>query len=411
MCRTDMKEFIKLFFVLFLWLLLAHSDAFSQSRAELERQREETRREIEYTRQLINETTEQHEATVSHLNLLQQKIRSRESLINNYNTEIDLLSAQIETNSAVVNSLERDLEALRSEYAEMIRMAHRNRLGNNITAFIFGAESLTQAYKRIQFLRHYSERRQRQAELIELTRATLADRVSDLQKQQDEQRALLEEVNRELQTLESDRQNQASLLNTLEGKEEELRKELREKEQTAERLNRAIDAIIQREMEEARRRQEQEARQEIPEDQRTDVRLSRAFEENKAKLPWPVERGFITQTFGKHEHPTLRGVYINNNGIDIQTGRGEQARAVFSGEVSRVVNIPGAHYAIIVRHGEYFTVYSNLGSVLVEPGQKVETGAVVGEIVSNPSSGETVLHFEIWKNRQKLNPEHWLYKN
>ncbi len=407
--RTAMKEYVSL--LLMIAALLWADAASSQNRAELERQREETRREIEYTRELIEETTEKHQETVSYLNLLNQKINSREKLIENYNIELDILKNQIASNASVVQSLEKDLEALRNEYGEMIRMAHRNQLGNNMVAFIFGAESFQQAYKRVQFLRYYGERRQRQIELIERTRESINQRVAELEVQQEEQRSLLDEVSLELSSLERDQREQAGLLENLQGREGELKKELEEKERTAQQLNRAIEAIIEREMEEARRRQEREARQDIPEHEREDIQLSQGFEDNKQRLPWPVERGFVTQRFGRYEHPTLRGVYLNNNGIDIQTSRGENARSIFKGEVSRVISISGANNAVIVRHGQYFSVYSNLGDIHVEPGQTINTGDSIGAIASSPDSGETILHFEIWKDREKQNPEAWLFKN
>lgn len=408
-----MKEYGNNLFRLLLLLLflLPVTTAWPQNRAELERQREQTRKEIEYTRELIDETTEKHKSTVSYLNLLSQKIQAREKLIENYNNDLVILENQIQSNASVVQSLENDLEALHDEYAQMIRMAYRNSLGNNMMAFIFSAHTFQQAYKRVQFLRHYTERRQRQVELIVATRETLNNRVEELQQNQVEQQKILDEVNNELRTLENDQANHSELLADLQNREEDLKKELQEKERTAARLNRAIESIIEREMEEARRRREQEARQEIPEHEREDVRLSQGFEENKSRLPWPVERGFITQTFGRHEHPTLKGVYINNNGIDIQTSRGGNARSVFKGEVSRLINIPGAYNAVIIRHGQYFSVYSNLSDVYVQPGQQIETGTPIGTIVSNAETGETILHFEIWKDRQKQNPQTWLYKN
>ena len=394
--------------ILLLVFLLFATELFAQSREELERQREQTREEIEYTRELIEETTERHQETVSHLQLLEQQIASREELIDNYNEEISILENQISMNNQVINSLEEDLENLRSEYAEMIKMAHRNRMGNSMVYFLMAAESFQQAFKRVQFMRYYSERRQRQMELIKATQASLNNRVEDLKEQQEEHEELLASVNQELQTLENDKREQANLLENLEGREEELKAELEEKQETAERLNRAIERIIEQEMQEAQERRQEEK---VPDHESEDLQLSQSFEENKNKLPWPVEQGFIIETFGRHEHPTIQGVYVNNNGIDIQTNRGENAHAVFEGEVSSVINIPGAYEAVIVRHGEYFTVYANLTEIHVQSGQSVEAGDPIGRIGTNPDSGETVIHFEVWQNREKTDPEIWLYSD
>lgn len=406
MYRRAMKKTHSLIFLLFLFFT---GEAIAQSREELERQREETREEIEYTKQLIDETTEKHEETLSHLQLLEQQIASREELIENYNEEIRLLENQIETNNQVVNSLEEDLENLREEYEKMIQMAHRNRLGNSMVTFILAAESFQQAFKRVQFMRHYSDQRQLQISLIESTQETLNDKVSELEEQQEEQKDLRASVNEELETLENDRQEEAELLATLEGREEELKEELEEKQERAERLNRAIEQIIQQEMEEAEERREEDEKHAVPEHEREDLQLSQNFEDNKSQLPWPVDQGFITETFGRHEHPTLDGVYVENNGIDIQTNRGERAKAIFEGEVSRIINIPGADDAVLLRHGEYFTVYSNLDEVFVEPGHEVNEGQELGSISVNSDSGETVIHFELWKNKEKQDPEIWLY--
>lgn len=404
-----MKKNVKNTFLFVLAFLLTTAYVYSQSKEELEKQRLQKVEEIKFTRKLIEETTEQQKQTLGYLNALNRQIQSRKELIKTMRSEIDLIQEQINEVSGVISSLENDLTTLKDEYAKMIYYAHKNKGVYTNMMYIFSSSSFNQAFNRMNFIRYYSQYRQKQIELIQMVQKSLSQKVDELQEQEIEKRALLSEMNLEVDNLQSDQSEYSTLVVELKDKEQELKDQLREQERIAERLNRAIEDIIKREMEEARKRAEQ-AKTDIPLLTPEQLKLSNEFSQNKAKLPWPVDQGIISSTYGRKPHPTLPGVITNNNGIDIQVSRGTTVKAIFNGTVSRIVNIPGANRAVIIRHGDYFTVYSNINTVYVNAGDQVNTGTEIGVIATNNQSGETILHFELWHQTNHQNPQTWLFK-
>jgi murein hydrolase activator len=225
--------------------------------------------------------------------------------------------------------------------------------------------------------------------------------------------SLLSKENQEKMGLLTDKEEQTQLYDKLKNKEKDLRKQLKEKERIANELNKAIERLINSEIAKVNKENTKVA---TPNNKAVvlgptpeTLKLSMDFMNNKQKLPWPVEKGFISETYGKHEYATLEGVYVYNNGVNIRTNKDASARAVFNGEVRNIINIPGSNYTVLVKHGEYFTVYSNLESVSVKVGDKVKTKQSLGQIFFNEKSGIAELHLEIWKNFDKLDPAQWLF--
>ncbi len=411
--KPSMKlcSFLKRFFCLLSFLvLILVLPASGQTREELERNKQRIEREIQMISRMIEETQKTAELGMNELMMLNNQISRRESLIRNINNEITLLNRRIANHNLSIENLTNELEELREAYANMVRHAYRNRDSFQRLMFIFSSRDFNQAYMRMRYLQQYARHRQMQAEKIMETREKLDEQVATLEREKAEQQQLLARQRSEIENLSSEKARQDRTVNQLKRKERELMSQLREQEKAARELQRAIEEVIAEE----RRRAQEQARREgkpapdmftlTPEEQI----ISDNFAENKGKLPWPLERGVITSPFGEQPHPVLPGIKISNNGIDISTTEGAEARAIFEGVVSRVVTIPGAYYAVIIRHGEYLSVYSNLKEVRVRNGQRVSTRQVVGVIATESREAKTNLHLEIWKGNEKLDPAQWI---
>ncbi len=389
--------------LLFIVLSLVSAYAFGQTKKELEQKRKEKEEEIRFTKNLIQETSKKQKQTLNHLKVLNRQIESREELISTLNQEIQSLRASIQTNQEVVSSLEEDLKVLKEEYEKMVEFSYKTRSRYHKLVFIFSAESFNKAYKRLRFLRYYSDFRKRQIEMIRKTRASLEDKLKKLEKQRSKKRSLLAKEQKAKKELEADLEEKSEIVQNLNNKEEELKEKLAKKKKRAKELEAAIERLIEKEM----KAKESESGSEYAKTPEAKI-VSDKFEKNKANLPWPVEEGFISSGFGKQPHPTLSGNYIINNGIHITTSNDAKAKAVFQGEVRRIVKQRDGGLALIIRHGKYFTVYSNLRETKVEPGEQVKTNDVVGLVKTNGGTGKAELHFQIWHSYEKLNPTKWL---
>jgi septal ring factor EnvC (AmiA/AmiB activator) len=407
------------FCVLLCLLLLAQNSSYGQSRNELERRRKQKEQEIRLTRKLLAETNEKKKETLAYLQLLSKQIENRQSLINTLQNEVHVISENIAQGNDVVYALENDLSDLRKEYGKLIYFMYKNRSTYSMLSFVLSANSFNEAFKRIKFLQFYSQYRKNQIHLIVATEASLTAKVTDLKQKQQQKEEVLQALGAQKQSLETDKQEKDKLAQKLKGDEKKLRKQLKEKQRAADKLDRAIRNIIAREIANNNRKA---ATNKASDKDKTKVtkenigltpeglKLASEFAGNRAKLPWPVERGFISEKFGRHEHPTIPDVIVNNSGIKIRTQKGANARCIFSGEVTNVIRIPGANKAVIVKHGNYFSVYSNLSEVFVHAGDKVSVKQNIGSIAENVINGETEMELQIWKNEEKLNPELWIYK-
>ncbi|MBK7971438.1 MAG: peptidoglycan DD-metalloendopeptidase family protein [Bacteroidetes bacterium] len=400
-------------FLLLLWLLLLTIPAIPQSKKELERKKQQLQKEIDQTNRELNATAKSKKLTASQVDALKKKIKLRQQLIGTINSELDGLSSQITTTSGEITSLEHKMEQLRNEYANMVRFAQRNQGSYQRLMFIFASDDFNQAFKRLKYLQQYSDSRKRQAALIDSTQSHLSNRKSELEAKKNEKTSLRNQELQQKQELEKDKKEQDKVLANLQDREKKLKKQLAEKQKAKQRLDRAIDNLIRKEIEAAKKKATASGKKNVtnanvfsltPESQK----LSNSFAGNKGKSPWPVEKGNISSSFGEHPHPELKGIVVKNNGIDIRSTPNSQARSVFDGEVSGVITIPGSNSAVIIRHGEYLSVYSNLESVFVKKGDKVTTRQKIGQVYTDQAEGTTELHLEIWKGTTKLNPAPWL---
>jgi septal ring factor EnvC (AmiA/AmiB activator) len=433
-----MRKFIDLLLIS-IFLLLGQI-SLGQNKKELEQKRKALQQDIQTTNQLLKETQRSQKKSLSQLNLIAKKINIREELVTNINQQISVLEKEIASNSVIVSSLEADLKALKDEYAKMVYYASKNRSYYDRLMFLFSSKDFNQAYKRLKYLQQYSEYRKKQAKLIVEVQGDLTSKIQNLEKKKKEKTNLMVNKEKEKLDLIEDKKEKEGIITELHFKEREIRDELKKKKREADQLQAAIQAIIQREIEEAAERARlaaEKARKEKEERDRkakaagkpapveaepkvekkentvfaltpAEVELSNNFEANRSKLPWPTATGVIESGYGEHQHPDLPNVKTFNNGVDIATDKGASARSIFDGVVTGVITIPGANKAVIIRHGEFLTVYANLSSVNVKVGDKVTVKQNLGPIYTDIDEGKTILHLEVWKGKTRMNPSGWL---
>jgi len=407
---------MKIFSILAVFILMSVL-VQAQSLDELRKKKEKTNEQIKYTTKLLEEAKKTEKQTLSKYKILNKQIELRTNLITGINSEVGVLADFIDQNAWLVSSLNADLEDLKKEYARMIQFAQKNQTNYSKLLFVLSSNSFNQAYKRLMYLRQYTEYRKKQAELIQWIRDLIQVKVGRLQQQRNEKETLLLSKKQEAEKLNKEKKQQGKYLTTLQQKQKEFEKKLREQQKIEAQLSNAIQKIIEEEVQKAKDRSKEKEKQtgkpgtsSVYEMTPEEKLASGLFEQNKRRLPWPVERGVITDHFGVHEHPVLKNIQVKNNGIDISTSQGSIARAVFAGEVSKVFVVSGGNYAIIIRHGKYLTVYSNLVNVRVKSGDKVSTKQTIGTIGTDTEDDKTVLKFQIWKENLKQDPEDWIAK-
>ncbi|RMF29190.1 MAG: hypothetical protein D6765_04805, partial [Bacteroidetes bacterium] len=347
----------------------------------------------------LRETRRHQKATLQYFLTLQRQIEKRRQLIQTLHQEIAYAEESIQRTRQVVEALNEDLERLQHDYGEMLRSAYRQHLTHSNLLFLFSAATFNEAYRRWQYLRRIEAYRRKQAELILETRKELSDKVTWLEQRKADKLNLLASEERQTRLIELELREQDRLLASLKNNEARLSTELRAKQKAAQDLENAIERIIRREMDESPANDR---------DAFAEAASSRDFADMKGRLPWPVEKGIITAFFGKQVHPTIKSVEIQNNGIDIGTPPDSPVKAVFGGKVVGTRFIPGFQYMVMLKHGSYYTVYSNLRETYVQKGQRVEAGHLLGRVSTNPQNGEAELHFEIWHNKERRNPVDWL---
>lgn len=394
-----------------LFLLLLSLPLAGQERSQLEEKRKKLIREINQTTQQLDQTKKNRETAVAQFLAIQSRIDKRQQLLQTLRQEIDLTNQSIGQASAIVRSLEADLSKLGYEYGLMARSALRQKLTKNALWFLFSAQSFNDAFKRWQLIRRFQQYRQKQVRLIQDTRTTLASRLTRLETSRQEKEALLASEQQQTALLQTELGQKNSILKKLSAEEVKLAKELDTRKKEHEQLNQAIEKIIRDEMARTRQAGRKETPAKPGEKAAPESPVGGAFSDRKGNLPLPVENGKVVAFFGKHPHPTLAGVQINNNGIDIETQPGAPVLAVFEGEVVGLQFIPGYSNMIILRHGDYYTVYSHLETVNVKRNQKVKTGEALGTVAKYKNTSSALVHFEVWQEKNRLDPLPWMAGN
>lgn len=360
-------------------------------------------KDIELANKLLAETADNKKKTATNVMLIEQKIRLRNSVVEEINIEIQLLNQTIERNKQAIDLMNQEIVLIKEEYANMIRYAHKNRDSYTVLMYLLASENFNQAYKRLIYFQQYSQYRKHQIELLLSKQDELSAMITSAQVTINKKNRLLNQEKQETETLSSEKDSQAKLIAELGKKEKEIMSEISVKRKQADKLRKEIEEIIALEV---KRKAEEERLKQKP----TDGVINKNFADNKGRLIWPIEKGVITSKFGEHPHPVLTNIMIVNNGIDISTSKNANVRVIFDGVVSKIIMIPGGNAAIIVRHGDFLSVYSNVVNVKVKSGQKVTAKQVIGTVFTDDETGQSILQLQIWKETNKLNPELWLAK-
>lgn len=376
--------------------LLSFTVANAQkTKAQLQKEKQQNLARIKEVEGILSETVEKKTNSVGELNALNHRIREQETLMRSIRAEVDLLNGEINENNDIIQALEEDLAELRKEYAAMLYAAQKTHNSISPLSFLFSARSLDDLFTRLRYMEQYTEARKLQAEQIVKVQDELSGQVREIEGKRAAKKTLLDEQVAENNKLAALKKEQNNVIRSLARDEKKLRKNLEDTKKTIAMLDKKIEEIIREELARAKRDASKET-----------VALSSNFEENKSKFTYPVS-GFVSLGFGRQSHPVLKGVILQNEGVNIQTKKGEKVRAIFEGEVRAVAVMPSIGTSVIINHGNYFTVYSGLREVFVRTGQKVATNEEIGEVMTN-SEGVSELRFRIYKDKTPLDPQQWL---
>jgi len=382
----------------------------------------------------LSQTKASKKSQINTIVVINTKIKVREELISTINSELAQINSRIKKNVTEINALKASLDKLKSEYAKMIYFAQRNQDSYTKIMFLFSSGDFNQAYMRIKYFQQYATFRKKQADEIVATQLVLGTKLKELEGQRHEKNVLLGNEKEEKTQLDGEKQQQEIVLSELQQQEKELKEELEKKKRDAENLQiaikRLIEAEIKRKLEESskiaaakaakaekiaeKNKTKTKTKTKTPEVKATAPELTEEaealgadFSSSRGKLPWPVTKGVICQPYGEYEHPAIRGFMMNNNGVEICANKGSQARAVFEGEVTSIAISPTGGKLIIIRHGEYLSVYSNIGDVFVKQGDKVAIKQAIGSIMDE--DGKTSMNLQIWKGQKTMDPSGWLF--
>jgi septal ring factor EnvC (AmiA/AmiB activator) len=436
-------------------ILLMNQSAISQVSSEkLRKEQDRLENKISNTKSLLNKTKTNTEASLNELKIIDNQIKFREQLLSNFDNQIKGAEIQVSKKDLQIKQLHSKLKTLKIQYKKMLMYAykHRNKYGKMM--YIFAADNYYQALKRNKYLEKISAAQQKQFLIIRQHQGLIKEEISSIEKEKQLKLAVLEEKKKEKELILKDKEKQQQVYQNFKSKENELMTQLKEDERKKEVLKDKINAAIRKEIAEAaikagkaaaeaKKKKEEIAakkkekkketttlkpeikteaeevqnetvskKEETFTDTKESLALGKSFESNKGSLPWPVNKGTITEGFGKNAHPTLNNVYTNNSGIDISAPKSAQVRSVFEGEVTSVLNIPGAGKVVIIKHGNYRTVYTNLQNTYVTAGAKVTTKQAIGSLIVSESSSVSVAHFEIHQvngaSVQCINPSLWV---
>ena len=363
-----------------------------------------------------NKTKKTKNLSASQLNVLRKKIRDRERLIDNISKQTQALNGEIQNTQKSILQLNEEINFLKKEYIQMLRMAQKNKTSANRLLFIFSAKDYSQAYQRYVFFKQYGQLQKQKMFEIQQKTNELEKKTNELVVKKVNQESLLSQQEKQKSELTKEQKEKQSTINSLQKKERQLANQIKEKQARRKKLQNQINAAIQAEV---KRQAQIAAKSKTKDESKTsskeyvmsatpeEIQLSKDFTSNKGRLPWPTEHGIITSNYGTHPHPDIKGVMIENLGVDIRTKRGSSVRAVFDGEVVRVFTGPNGQKVIILRHGEYMTVYTNLSNVFVSSGNKVKTKQSIGTIHTN-TEDVTEINFQVWKGNNRQNPSTWI---
>ncbi len=401
-----MRLLSDVFYLIVIALFLGFAtDVIAQNnKHQLEKEKSKVQKQIKETQLILAQTASEKKASIGQLNAIKKQIEEHKKLTRAYSNEIKMLNLQIEEDANVINALGIDLRNFRKEYASMVYSMYKSSSNFNRLSYIFASTSFSQFYMRFKYLEQYSSARKNQVKMISEIKEEIEDEKSSLENAKRDKNMLLTEKIKEKETLNELKIEQGKIFANLKNEETKLNRDITKKKKDVLKLENLISKLLKEEIRNsAALTKKSEATVDF-------ANMSISFEKSKTHLPWPVSTGFISEKFGTHPHPVLKRVKMPNDGVNIQTKKNEQVRAVFNGVVKKIAIVPGEFkYVVIMKHGSYFTVYAKLKKVNVKMGQNIKRNDIIGEVNTN-IDGTSEVQFQVWKNTQKLDPELWLAK-
>jgi septal ring factor EnvC (AmiA/AmiB activator) len=383
-------------------VIMASSMVAQNDVEKVRKMRENTLKEIEYANKLLEETRGQTKASLQEVNIINQKLKKRQQYITGLETETELVGQTVVEYQGEIDIVQAEIKRLKDLYADMVVRNYKNRWNNYYVMYFLASDNMNQLYQRLRFVRIYYSYIENQKLKLDELKADLDVKSNELLEVKKQKDILIRTTKREYSVIQEESAKKIKLVDSLKKKQAEIEREIRDKERTAKKLDNEITKIIEAEK---RKSGKGSIKANLtPADQI----ISSDFEKNRGKLPWPTKEGIISGKYGEHEHPDFKEVKIRNDGIYISTSKGEPVRSIFKGVVSRVFSIPGENYTVIIKHGNYYTLYHNLVDVTVKAGQHVDTKEVMGKVYTDNETKESTLYFQIWKETERNDPELWL---
>jgi septal ring factor EnvC (AmiA/AmiB activator) len=405
----------KLKYLLFIFSLLISAPIFAQKtkRQVLEARRVQNQKDQIYINALLSNTKRKEKNLLSDLSDLKDKIKTRENLITAISNEANELDNEIYLNQLEINQNRRDLKALKKDYAEMIFQSYKSKSQNSRIMFLLSSENFYQGYKRFQYMKQYTSFRKKQGEEIFKRTEDLQILTDTLQLKKELKQALLLEQQKEKNAVEKEKNEQENLLSQVKKKENKYKRQIKQFQKEEARIDALIDKAIRDAIAASNKKttttgsSKKTATFTLTAEAKE---LASKFTLNKGKLPWPVEKGYVSTYYGKQPHPIVKTATIQSNGVRITTNKGSKARAVFEGTVLAVQVMTGNKKAVLIQHGNYITVYKNLENITVNKGDKVKTKQIIGTIFTDKITDKTILGFVLSNNTKTENPRNWIYK-
>lgn len=400
-------------FIIVAFILAFSNVSTAQKSDEIKRLEEKlvrAKKELKQINALLFTNKKREKSVITLLEDLNAKINVRENLIHITNQQANLLTRRINANQKEISDLRSQLKHLKENYSEMIVKSYKSKSEQSRVMFLLSSENFKQAYKRLQYIKQYSEFQKKQGENIKQKTEQLQALNVELLQQKEQKQKLIEENRVAKRALDLEKKQQQELMASISKEVSKYAAQMKQKQKEVDRIDKEIDRLIRLAIAESNKKAGKTSTSKGFALTPAAKRLAANFESNKGKLPWPVNRGVVKVKFGKQPSPIDRTVPINSKGIRIATEKGAKVKAVFDGEVTAVIIIKNANPAIMIRHGNYFSIYKNLSKISVKKGDQVVTGQEIGEVFTNPSTGESLLWLRITKQYTNLNPSYWLAK-
>jgi len=390
--------------ILFILLIIGYSYTSGQSRKELEARKTEALRNISTAKELLSDAARKKQISMKRLQVIGSTIHSRNEMIRNISSEIQYLDQRIDSLERTIADLNFDINKGKEEYEKIIISIYKSDTHEEKIMYLLASKNINEFYQRIKYIKYLNDYREKKVAEIENLVINYEEVIEEMEFRLDEKEALLDAKEKEQQQLVIERNQRKSLISKLSRNENALEQRIRKNRRISNALDERINEMIEAE---ARASANNNLFNTLTPEQKL---IGSDFENNRGRLPWPVAKGVITTKYGLINHPVLEGVKISNNGIDISASEGTKARALFDGEVTGVSAILGANYVVLIMHGEYITVYQNLVNLKVKVGDKVSAKQEIGEIHSDPEDHIAVMHLQIRKQKEPMDPESWLSK-